>query len=108
MSALIAFPFSLLFVQQVTNVFLQRLHPNQRSVATLLLLEDVGVLEVVLELGSALDPGIADLAHFHRVEFVPPPLMEILIKLSDELCVDKVDEGIADIAVVLYKLEGTL
>ena len=54
--------FFLLLLHQVDDVVLEGPEPDQRTVPLFSLLKDVGVFEVFLELGSALDAGIADLA----------------------------------------------
>lgn len=74
---------------------------NEGSVAFLLLLEHTRVLEVTLELHSALDPSIAHLAHLRRVKFLPLVVVELTIEVSDEFAVDEVEEGVAHVAVVL-------
>jgi hypothetical protein len=83
------------------NVFLEGLYTDERSETTIFLLKDVRVLEVVLELSGSLDPGVADLANFNGVEFVPFPLVEILIEISNELGMYKVKKSIANITVIL-------
>ena len=60
---------------------------------------------MVDELGSALNASIADLADFFRVKLLPLFMMEFLVEFADEFGVDKVDEGIAHIALVLNKRE---
>jgi hypothetical protein len=54
----------LLFLDQRTDVLLERSETYQRSIAFFSLLENVGVFEVVLQLSCALDTGIADTAFF--------------------------------------------
>ena len=73
-----------------------------------LLLQHVGVLEVVLDLGAPLDARVADVAHLHRVEFVPLAPVEILVEVEDELGSDEIEEGIPNVAVVLSDERDTL
>jgi hypothetical protein len=56
---------------------------------------------MMLKLSSSLDTCIAHLAHFHGVELFPFIVMELPIEVLDEFGVDKVDEGISDIAIIL-------
>lgn len=55
----------------------------------------------MLKLSSPLDPCIADLANLYRVELVPLSLVELLVKVWNELGMDKVQEGIANITIIL-------
>ena len=82
-------------------------HVEEGTEFLVLLVDDSGVLEVVDQLGGALDACVADLADFLRVEFLPPLMMELLVEFADELGMDEVDEGIAYIALVLSKREST-
>lgn len=59
-----------------------------------------GVLEVVHEIGGALDAGVGELADLLAVEPVPPAAVELLVEVEDELGVDEVDEGVSDVAGV--------
>lgn len=51
--------------------------------------------------GIALNPGIGQLALLLTVEHVPSSTTEGEVKLLDELSVYEVDEGIADVALVV-------
>lgn len=102
---------SLVFLAEVVGVgggVGERLESDEGAVAFFLLLEDVGVLEVVFQLGSALDAGVADLANLDGVELVPLAVVEVVVEVDDELGVDEVEEGVADVAVVLGGGGGTL
>ena len=72
------------------------------------LLDDIGILEVVGQLLSSLNAGIADLRDLVRVELFPLLVMELIVKGFDKLGVEEVEEGIADVAVILNRKRGTL
>ena len=59
------------------------------------------MLEVVLKLSSPLDPGVTDLTDFGGVELIPLSMMELEVKFVDEFGVNKIQERIADITVIL-------
>lgn len=59
------------------------------------------MLEVIFQLSSALDAGITDLTNFSGVKFVPFPSVKLIIKVCDEFCMDEVEKGVANIAVIL-------
>ncbi len=63
---------------------------------------------MMLELGSTLNPSIADLANFNWVETVPFVIVEVLEKICDEFCANEIKESVAYIAVVLYKKKSTV
>jgi hypothetical protein len=98
----------LLLIDEGLDVIGKGLKPNKRPVSLILLLDDVGVLEVVLELGSALDAGVAHLADLVRVKLLPGLVVELAVEVLDELGVDEVEKGVAHIAVVLRRPGGTL
>lgn len=58
-------------------------------------------VEMVHEVSGALDPSIGQLTNLLAVEAVPPPPAELLVEVNDELCVDKVDKGVSDVARVV-------
>ena len=76
---------------------------DKRTKSTLSLLEDVCLLEVVLQLSSALDAGVADLTDLHWIETVPFVVVEVVVEVRDELGADEVKKSIADVAIVLDK-----
>lgn len=98
----------LLLVDQALDIVGQRLEPDERAVALVLLLQDVGVLEVVLQLRRALDARVAHLADLVGVELLPGALVELAVEILDELGVDEVEEGVSDVAVILGQPAGTL
>lgn len=55
-------------------------------------------LEVIHEVSGSLDASIGELAYFLTVETIPPASVELAVELTNELRVDKVHKGIADIA----------
>jgi len=109
-SALVAFAWMLifLFLKQMRYVFLQGFNSYEGSETTFLLLKDIRVLEMVLKLSCALDSGVAYLANFNRVKFIPFSLVKILIEISDKLGVNKVNKSIAYVAVILGYRKVTL
>lgn len=94
-----------LFLNKGSDVFLEGPESDKWSKAAISLLENIGVLEVVLELSCSLDACVADLAHFDGVELVPFPLVEFFIEIDDELGVYEIEKGVSDITIVL-SLEG--
>lgn len=98
----------LLLVDQSLDIISERLESNERAVLLILLLDDIRMLEVVFQLSSALYPRIAHLAHLRAVELLPGMVVELAVEVFDELGVDEVQEGVADVAVVLYGERGTL
>lgn len=66
------------------------------------------MLEMVLELGSPLNPGVADVADFGGVELLPFLAVKLLVEFGDEFGVDEVEKGVPNIAVVLNKKRDTL
>ncbi len=59
-------------------------------------------------MGSALDSRVAHLADLDRVELVPLAAVELVVEIDDELGVDEVEEGVANVAVVLNGASSTL
>lgn len=59
------------------------------------------MLKVVLKLRGALDSGVTDLTDFGGVELIPLPMVELEVKFVDEFGVNKIQERIADITVIL-------
>lgn len=53
---------------------------------------------MVHELCSTLDSGIANLAYFLWIKFLPTLVVELLIELADEFGVDEVNKGVTHIA----------
>lgn len=53
------------------------------------------------KLVCALNTGIADVTDFFRVKKLPFFIMEFVVKLNNELWMDKVEESIPDITVIL-------
>jgi hypothetical protein len=98
----------LLFLDEGSDVFLEVPEADEGAVPSFALLEDIGVFEVVFELGSALDTCVADLADLDGVELVPLALVELVVEVDDELCMNEVEKGVPDVAVVLSNREGTL
>ena len=66
------------------------------------------MLEMVFQLSSSLYPRVAHLTHFCAVELFPGVVVELSVEVLNELCVDKVEECVAYVAVVLDKGRGTL
>jgi hypothetical protein len=58
-------------------------------------------VEVVHQVGGALDTGVGQLAYLLGVVSVPSPTVEIAVKVKDELGVDEVCECIAHVAAVV-------
>ena len=56
---------------------------------------------MMFELGGALDTSVPYLANLHGVEAVPLASVELFVEIDNELAVDKVEEGVAYVAVVL-------
>lgn len=50
---------------------------------------------------TTLNPGVFDFADLFRVELLPAFVVELLVESPNESGVDKVDERIADVTVVL-------
>ena len=67
------------------------------------LLDDIGILEVVGQLLSSLNAGIADLRDLVRIEFLPLFIMKLVVKSFNKLGVEKVEESVANITVILNK-----
>lgn len=59
-------------------------------------------------MGSALDSRVAHLADLDGVELVPLAVVELVVEIHDELGVDEVEEGVANVAVVLNGASSTL
>ena len=55
---------------------------------------------MVHKVGGALDAGVGQLADLLAIEPVPPAAVELPVEVEDELGVDEVDEGVADVAGV--------
>lgn len=66
------------------------------------------MLEVVLQLGSALDPRVANLTNFGRIELLPCPVVKLAVEVLDEFGVYEIEKGIADVAVILDGVGVTL
>mmetsp|Transcript_11084 Transcript_11084/g.35301 ORF Transcript_11084/g.35301 Transcript_11084/m.35301 type:complete len:354 (+) Transcript_11084:83-1144(+) len=64
-------------------------------------LHDARVLKAADERVSALNPGIRDRADLAAVEVTPSTVVKVLVKANDGPGVDKVDEGVANVALVL-------
>ena len=79
-----------LFIDEGLDVIGERLEADEGSVSLIFLLYDVGVLEVVLELGSALDARIAHLTNLIGVELLPGAVVELAVEVLDELGVDEI------------------
>lgn len=58
-------------------------------------------LDIVHQIGGALDTGIGQFANFFRVVPVPATTVEIAIEVKDELRVDEVGKSISDVAAVI-------
>lgn len=56
---------------------------------------------MVFKLGCPLDSRIADLANFRRIKFIPFMVMKFLVEFLNEFRMDKIDECITDITIVL-------
>ncbi len=95
-----------LFLNKGGDVFLEGPESDKWSKAAISLLENIGMLEMILELSCSLDACVADLAHFDGVEFVPFPLVEFFIEVDDKLGVYEIEKSISNITVVL-SLEGS-
>ena len=67
----------------------------------LVLLQDFRVLKMTGELGCSLDSGVSHLNDFLRVEFFPFLSVKFEVKVFDELGMNEVQEGIANVAIVL-------
>jgi hypothetical protein len=65
------------------------------------LVEDTGALKVVFELFKALNSSVLDFADLVRVELCPSLSMEVPVEVKDEQRMQKVDEGVAHISLVL-------
>ena len=98
----------LLLVHKTLDVIRQGLDSDQRTITLLLLLQHVRVLKVVLQLGCSLDPCIADLTDLVGVELFPGAMMKLAVKVLNEFGVDEVEEGVTDVAIVLYRPSRTL
>ena len=64
------------------------------------------MLEMVFQLSSALYPCIAHLTHLRTVELLPGMVVELSIKVLDELGVDEVQKCVSDVAVILCRCKG--
>ena len=56
---------------------------------------------MLFEFLESLYPSIGNLAAFLRVEHLPLPGMKFFVKIEDEVVMDKVDEGIAYVGLIL-------
>ena len=56
------------------------------------------MLEVVHQVSGSLNTGISQLAYLLAIESIPPAAAEFLVELMDELGVNEVHKGIADVA----------
>lgn len=63
---------------------------------------------MVFELGCPLNSCITNLANFRRIEFIPFMIMEFLVELLNEFRMDKIDESITNITIVLSLYIDTL
>lgn len=63
------------------------------------------VVHLLDEVSLALDAAVCDLADFLRVERLPRLVVQVFIEAHDKDGVDKVDEGVADVAHVV-EVEG--
>ena len=59
------------------------------------------VLKMVHEVSRPLDSCICQFAYFLTVETLPSSSVELLVKIKDELRMDEIDKGVADIAWVV-------
>jgi len=59
------------------------------------------MFKVMFKLRSSLNTSVADLTNFNRVELIPLSLMEFNVKVINELSMNKVQESIAYVAIVL-------
>lgn len=82
--------------------------PDDWSVPLILLVEDLAVLEVVNKTLQSLESGVAQHAnlnsknsYFLASEFEPFFAMKLLVELFEVAGVDKVDEAVAYVALVL-------
>lgn len=64
-------------------------------------MNNIRILEMIDQLGSSLYSCITYVAYFLRVKQFPGSVMKLFVEVYDELCMDKVNEGISHIAVVL-------
>jgi hypothetical protein len=53
---------------------------------------------MVHEVSRPLDSCICQFAYFLTVETLPSSSVELLVKIKDELRMDEIDKGVADIA----------
>jgi hypothetical protein len=53
---------------------------------------------MVHEVSCPLDSCICQFAYFLTVETLPSSSVELLVKIKDELRMDEIDKGVADIA----------
>ena len=61
------------------------------------------ILKVFHHRRLALQPRVGDLTHLFRVELVPLLVVVALVERDDRVRKDEVDEGVADIALVLIE-----
>lgn len=59
------------------------------------------ILEMIHKISRPLDPSIGQLTYFLTIETIPSSAIELLVKIKDELRVDKVHKGIAHITGVV-------
>ena len=83
-------------------------HIDERTEFFVPLLDHIRIFEVGQQLGSPLNPGVANLADLLRVKFLPFFKVELLIKVSNKFCVDEVYKGITHVALILNKSAITL
>lgn len=57
------------------------------------------------KLVSALDACVADVADFFGVEEFPLFVMELVVEVDNELGVDEIEKGIANITIILKDSE---
>jgi len=91
----------LLFIDESLDVIGERPEADEGSVSLIFLLYNIGVLEVVLELGSALDARIAHLTNLIGVELLPGTVVELAVEVLDELGVDEIQKSVTHVAVIL-------
>lgn len=87
------------FLQVLNSTCLRNAH--QGLYLPVLLVYDLGVLKMIRQLERALVAGVADIADFGGLVLLPLLQVELLIELLQIGRVDKVDESVPYVAVIL-------
>ena len=100
-SILVYFVFIFLTLHEVREIW--EFPIEEGSEFLFFLLDDIGIFEMIGQLLSSLNAGIADLRDLVRVELFPLFVMELSVESFNKLGMEKVEESIANITVILHK-----